>query len=76
MSGDNPYSIPARPFLEAYISRRGDICLKQEDNYGADESIIAIEYRDVPKVIEWLESLYAERAKIPDENFPEDAAES
>ena len=58
--------IPARESLEAYISQAGNICLKADDN---PEMIISIDFRDVPKVIEWLEALYDERSQCSDDEF-------
>ena len=63
--------IKARPALEAYIGKRGDICLKQEVP-GDEDTVITIPPEDVEQVIDWLQTLAKERRGIPDEQFQEE----
>ena len=60
--------IEGRPALEAYIGRKGDICLKMEDPLDGD-IVIPIPPEDMEQVIDWLRDLLAERKSVPDEQF-------
>lgn len=60
--------IEAKPALEAYIGKSGDICLKQE-NPGKEEIIINIPPEYVEKVIKWLQILTEERGRLSDDKF-------
>lgn len=60
--------IEAKPALEAYLGKSGDVCLKQE-NPGKEEIIINIPSEYVEKVIKWLQILNEERSRYPDDKF-------
>ena len=57
---ENPYRIPGRDEIEAYISQGGFICLKQINTHESDPSIVSIWPSDVPMIIGWLQALKAE----------------
>ena len=61
--------IEARPGLEAYIGKRGHICLKQDNREMQEETIITIPPEDVEQVIDWLQTLLKERNATPNEQF-------
>ena len=67
--------IEARPALEAYISKKGYICLMQERRPNDEDAIITIPPEDVEQVIDWLRTLLEERMKAPDSDFEDDESE-
>lgn len=52
--------LPGRETIEAYISKSGFICLKQESPMGEDPSIVMMLPHDIPQIVEWLQSLAGE----------------
>ena len=64
--------IEARPALEAYISKKGLICIKQDNPEIREDAIIAIPPEDVEQVIGWLQTLLEERNSMPNEQFEQD----
>jgi len=64
--------IEPRPALEAYIGKKGHICLKQECPEMHEDAIITIPPEDVEQVIKWLQTLLKERNAIPNEQFEQD----
>ena len=58
MPDDSPkLRMEHRDAIEAYIGSNGDICLKQEDALGGEDSIITLDTSQVAMVIKWLERL-------------------
>ena len=57
---ENPYQIPERAGIEAYISQGGFICLKQEKPHEAEPHVVSIWPSDIPVIISWLQALRAE----------------
>lgn len=49
-----------REAIEAYISKNGMICLKQEDLQGHGDTVIYLTAADVPVVVRWLQELAEE----------------
>ena len=52
--------LPGRDAIEAYISKGGFICLKQDHPMGEDPSIVMMLPHDIPAVVAWLQQLAGE----------------
>lgn len=57
---ENEMILPGRETIEAYISKGGLICLKQDHPMGEDPSIITMLPHDIPQIVKWLEHLAGE----------------
>lgn len=53
--------IETRYGIEAYISEKGFICLKQEDPMQDEDQVIIMDPIDIPVIIKWLQELVEER---------------
>ena len=49
-----------REAIEAYISKGGFICLKQDSRLGEDPSVVMMLPTDIPQVVKWLQQLSGE----------------
>jgi hypothetical protein len=65
----------ARYETELYITKGGQIGIRQETPYEEEASVVVFDAVDVPKIVKWLQDLAAERQATPDEQFAQDADE-
>lgn len=66
--------IEAKPETKVCMGAKGHILIRQQDALGNDPDVVALDYQDVPQIIEWLKELYEERRLTPDEEFDDEAA--